>query len=59
MWNIRVMVIQIVIGALGTVTKGLIKGTRGLRNNRTSGDYPNYRIVKFSQNTAKSPGDLA
>ena len=33
-------------------------GTEGLRNNRTSGDYPNYSIVKINQKTEKSPGDL-
>ena len=35
-------------------------GTRigGLRNNRTSGDYPNYSIAKIVKNTVKSPGDL-
>ena len=26
LWNMKVMVIQIVIGALGTVTKGLVQG---------------------------------
>ena len=44
-------VIRIVIGALVTRPETL-------RNNRTSGDYPNYSIVKVGQNTAKSPGDL-
>ena len=24
----------------------------------TSGDYPNYSIIKFNQNTEKSPGDM-
>ena len=32
--------------------------TRGLGNNRTSEDHPNYSIVEISQNTEKSPGDL-
>ena len=30
LWNIKVMVIPIVIGALGTVTKGLVKGLEDL-----------------------------
>ena len=34
------------------------KGTGGLGNKRTSGDHPNYGIIKISQNTEKSPGDL-
>ena len=33
-------------------------GTRRLRNKRTSGDHPDYRIVEISQNTEKSPVDL-
>ena len=34
------------------------KRTRGLGNKRTSGDNPNYSIVKIDQNIDKSPGDL-
>ena len=33
-------------------------GTGGIGNKRTSGDYLNDSIVKISQNTEKSPGDL-
>ena len=51
----KVAVILIVIGALSTVTKGLVQG---LGNQRTSGDHPNYSIIEISQNTEKSPGDL-
>ena len=32
----------------------IIKGTRGLRNKRTSGDHPNYSIIENGRNT----GDL-
>ena len=32
--------------------------TRGLGNNRTSGDHPNYFIIEIRQNTKRSPGDL-
>ena len=55
LWNMKVMIILVIIGALGTVTKGLIKGTGGPGNKRTSGDHPNYSII---ENTEKSPGDL-
>ena len=34
------------------------KGTGRLGNQRTSGDYPNYRIIKISQIMEKSIGDL-
>ncbi len=30
LWNMKVTIIPIVIGAFGTVTKGLLKGTGGL-----------------------------
>ena len=49
---------SIVIGALGTVTKILVKKSRCIGNKRTSGDHPNYNITKISQNTEKIPGDL-
>ena len=47
------MMISIVFGAPGTISKGLVKGTGRFGNKRTSGDYPDY-----GQNTEKSPGDL-
>ena len=34
------------------------KGTGRLRNQKTSGDHPEYTIIKIDQNTEKSPGDL-
>ena len=47
----KVTIIPIVIGAFGTVTKGLLKGTGGLGYKRTSGDHPNYYIIESGQNT--------
>ena len=58
LWNMKVTFISIAIGALGKVTERIIKGTGGLGNKRTSGDYPNYDITEISQNTEKSPRDL-
>ena len=49
----QVTIIPIVIGAFGTVTKGL-----GLGSWQTSGDHPNDSIIENGQNTEKSPGDL-
>ena len=57
MWNMKVTFIPIVIGILGTVTKGLIKGENDLEI-RTSGVYPNYCIIEIGQNTEKRPGDM-
>ena len=55
----KVPMIQIVIGALGTATKGLIDTrTGGLENQRMSGDHPNYSIIEIVQNTEKSSGNL-
>ena len=34
------------------------KGTEGFGNKRTSGDHPNYNIIKIGQNTEKSPREL-
>ena len=44
LWNMKVTIIPIVIGAFGTIIKGLLKGTGGLGSWRTSGDRPNYSI---------------
>ena len=38
--------------------KRIGKGTGRLGNKRTSGDHPNYSIIKIGQNTEKSLGDL-
>ena len=38
----KVMVIPIVFGTLGSIPKG--KGTGKVGNKRTSGDHPNYSI---------------
>ena len=58
LWNVQVIIIPIVIGAFGTVTKRITKGTGGLGNWRTSGDHPNYYIVENAQNNEKCPADL-
>ena len=56
----KIRVLPIVIGALGTVPKGLVKRMedleiRGLGNK--SGDHPNYYITEIGQNI-QSPGDF-
>ena len=54
----KVTIVPIMIGALGTITKGIIKKPGGLGSWRTGRDYPNDSITENSQNTEKSPGDL-
>ena len=54
LWNVKVAIIPILIGALGTVTKG----AGGVGSWWTSGDHPNNNIIENGQNTEKSPGDL-
>ena len=54
----KVTVIPIVIGAFGTVTKGIIKGPGGFGSWRPSGDHPNNSVIENGQNTEKSPGNL-
>ena len=56
--HMKVTFIPIVIGALGTVTKGQIKEFWGHGNKRANGDHPNYCIIEIGQNIEKSPGDL-
>ena len=56
--NMRVTVIPVVFGALGTVSKGLEKGTGINENQRKNRDHTNYSIVEIGQNTEKSPLDL-
>ena len=51
----KVTIVPIVIGALGTITKGLLKE---LGSWRTGKDYPNDNIAKNGQNPETSPGDL-
>ena len=53
----KVTVIPIVTGVLGTVTKRICSGTGGFGNKEMSGDHPNYSIIKIGQYTEKSPGD--
>ena len=52
----EVTVLPIIIGILGTVTKGLVKELEDLKM-RTNGDHRNYRIIKIGQHTEKSPGN--
>ena len=56
LWNMQVTIIPIVIGAFGTVTKGLLKGLEDLEvGGRVE---TNDSIVENCQNTKKIPGDL-
>ena len=52
LWNVKVMVISIVIGTLGTVTKGLVQGQKNLEIRE---DHSNYSIVEISKNTKWYP----
>ena len=45
-WNMKVTIIPIVIGVIGTVTKALLNGIGGLGGKGSSVDHPNYNIVK-------------
>ena len=54
-WNMKVTIVPIVIGAFGTITKGLLKG---LGSWRTGRDYSNDSVTENDQNLETSPGDL-
>ena len=53
LWNMQVTIIPIVIGAFGTVTKGLLKGLEDFKVGIQM-----TALLKKSQNTEKSPGDV-
>ena len=55
----KVTVIPTIIGAIGTVTNGLVNGLEaGIGNKITSRDPPNYCIDGISKNTEKCSGDM-
>ena len=56
LWNMKVTLVPIVIGAFGTITKGLLKGLEDLE---VGGRVENIQMTaENGQNTEKSPGDL-
>ena len=57
-WNMKVTVIPIIIGALGTVTKRLIQGLEDLEIRGRVKTTQNNSIVEIGQNTEESPKDL-
>ena len=56
--NMKVTIVPIVIGAFGTITKGLLKRPGGLGSWQTGREYPNDSIAANGQNPETSPGDL-
>ena len=58
LWNMKVTVMPIVIGALVTDTKALAQGLENLEKKRTRRDNPNNSFIKIAHDTKKSPGYL-
>ena len=54
----KVTIVPIVIGALGTITKGLLKGLEDLDVGGRVETIPNDSIAENGQNPETSPGDL-
>ena len=52
----KVTVIPIIIGTLGTIPRRLVNGLEDLE--KKSGDHQDNSIIKIWQNTEKSPGNL-
>ena len=46
LWNMKVTIVPIVIGALGTITKGLLKGLEDFEGWQTGGDFQNGSITE-------------
>ena len=55
LWNMKVTILPVGIGAFGTISKGLLKGLEDLR---VGGRLEIISITENGQNTEKSPGDL-
>ena len=55
LWDMKVIMILIIIDVFEMTPKGLIRGLKKLEISR---DHPKYCLVKISQNTEKSSGDL-
>ena len=58
LWDMKVTIVPIVIGAFGTITKGLLKRPGRLESWWTGRDYPNDSIAENGQNPETSLGDL-
>ena len=58
LWNMKVTVIPIVVGALRTITEGSVKRLEELKIRGQVEIIPDYNIIKIGPNTEKSPGDL-
>ena len=58
LWNMKMTVIPIEIGALGTKSKGFIRGLEELELGGCAGTMQNYNIDKIGRNTERSPGNL-
>ena len=58
LWNMKIPFILIAIGALGTVTEGLLKGLEGLKIRALVEAIQTYYFSEIGQNSEKSPGDL-
>ena len=54
----KVTVIPVVIGELGTTSKDISEGTGRQENRRTSGDHPYKGIIKISLNIEENCGGL-
>ena len=58
LWNMKVAIVPIVIGALSTITKGLLKGLEDLEIGGRVETIQNDSIAKNGQNPETSAGDL-
>ena len=51
--NVWVTVILVVVGALGTVFKGFVKGVRTVGELMKNRDHSEYKIIEIGQNTER------
>ena len=58
MWNMKVTIVPIVIGALGTITKGLLKGLEDLEIGGRVETIQTTALLRTARIPKTSPGDL-
>ena len=58
LWNMKVTLRLIVIGTLGMISKGFVRGLKELKTGEGTEIIQITALLRSTQNTEKSPGDL-
>ena len=58
LWNMKLTVVPVLIGVLGTISKGLVRGLEELETGGLIETIQKYSIVEISLNIEKNPSGL-